>query len=113
MYRDTLALLLKVSKLSERQDDQSADLRSLKSELVDAMTCILRAKEWPDNDKEIRNAVEHIARARIWVRLLFESREITCYAYLQFCKSTSSIQDQMVEWESIYRLNSGPNGLKL
>ena len=99
VYRDTLALLLRVSKLSETLDDSKVpDLKSLKGELVDAMTCILRANEWPDGEEQIRYAVEHIARARIWIRLLFESREISCYAYLQYSKTTSSIQGQMLEW---------------
>ncbi|MBO6081859.1 MAG: hypothetical protein J6P46_02405 [Bacteroidales bacterium] len=100
VYRDTLALLLKVSKLSETLDDDQVvpDLKLLKGELVDAMTCILRANEWPDNQDQIRSAVEHIARARIWIRLLFEAREISRYVYVQYSKSTSSIQGQMLEW---------------
>lgn len=99
VYRDTLALLLRVSKLSETMDDdQVPDLKLLKGELVDAMTCILRASEWPDNGDQIRSAVEHIARARIWIRLLFETREISRYVYVQYCKTTSSIQGQMLEW---------------
>ena len=98
VYNDTLDLLVRVSKLSEavEVDHPVPELSSLKEELVETMTCIFRACERPENEDQFEQAVEHMVKSKIWIRVLLETHTVSRYVYKQLNSLASSIINDLM-----------------
>lgn len=103
VWRDTLALLLRVSKLGdvlESDGGSVGDFAVLKADLVEALTSVFHANERPDAaPKEIASAIEHVVRAKVWIRVLTETHIISRFIYQQLYTNASSILSQLHEWQ--------------
>lgn len=105
VWRDTFALLVRVSNLSDILQDNEGrigDFESLRAELVELMTSIYRACEADDTGAAAGHAAcaaTHAMRAKIWIRVLMETHIISRYIYQQLYTAASSIQKQLREWQ--------------
>lgn len=100
IYRDTHALLIRVSQLARNleNDVSQGDFQSLKDELVAALTCFFRASERPDSAAcPLDEAAGHLFAAKVRIRILQETRALSRYIGTQLCASLSSILEKLQE----------------
>ena len=99
VYRETQRLLLRVSKLhDERESAGNSDFHSLKQELMEALTCIWRASENPEDATAIDAACAHILRSKVWLRVLTETHLITRFVYQQLNITAAGIMTLLTAW---------------
>jgi len=74
-------------------------LENLKNEMIDAMMFIWRANSVHDKQGHIHSAREKIEKCRLYIRLLYDLRQISLEHFTKWNIAIQSISKQLAGWD--------------
>ena len=101
VYKATYSLLYELLSASKsfNRDFKYTLGENLKNEMIDAMMYIWRANSVYDKEGNIASAREKIEKCRLYIRLLFDLRQISLEHFTKWNIAIQNISKQLAGWD--------------
>jgi hypothetical protein len=101
VYKATYSLLFELLSASKsfNRDFKYTLGENLKNEMIDAMMYIWRANSVYDKEGHIASAREKIEKCRLYIRLLYDLRQISLEHFTKWNIAIQNISKQLAGWD--------------
>ena len=101
VYKATYSLLFELLTASKSfgRDFKYTIGENMKNEMINAMMYIWRANSVYDKDGNIHTARESIEKCRLYIRLLYDLRQISIDNYTKWNTAIQNISKQLTGWQ--------------
>lgn len=114
VYKATYSLLFELLSASKsfNRDFKYTLGENLKNEMIDAMMYIWRANSVYDKEGHIASAREKIEKCRLYIRLLYDLRQISLDHFTKWNIAIQNISKQLTGWDKSQKDKNTGNELK-
>jgi hypothetical protein len=105
VYKKSYDLLLQLFELSRhfKREYKYTIGTTLKNEVTDLTTLIFRANSRSDKDTILQTAREHVEVIRLYLRALFDMKQINLKQFVQVNQQIEDISKQLSAWQKVSR----------
>ena len=103
VYKKSYDVLLQLFELTRhfKREYKYTIGNTLKNEVLDLITLIFRANSRTDKEAILQTAREHIEVIRLYMRVLFDMKQINLKQFVQVNQHVEDISKQLSGWQKV------------